>query len=187
MNQWGRGRWLPDSKDNKCLQSRSLSTACVAQADFPGSERRRPWLVELRCAGTFCQMQQSQGARRTTRTCCTPPLSSLASSFWPFGVTPMPRRGRHILRVCAKTILLKLKMVFRIVSGGHRPSITIPGQHLASAPLAPMYKPHTAASFRQHCRPTRRNSYVCDRRKRHELNRTVISDPYKPFRTRYET
>src|SRR5215471_482831 len=46
-------------------------------------------------------------ARRTTRTCWTPPLNSLVISFWSFGAISMLRGGRPIPRVCAKTILHK--------------------------------------------------------------------------------
>jgi len=46
-------------------------------------------------------------ARRTTRTCWTPPFNRSVSSFWSFGAMRMLRGGRPIPRVCAKTILHK--------------------------------------------------------------------------------
>src|SRR5439155_4524938 len=49
----------------------------------------------------------SAKARRTTRTCCTPPFRRLRNSCWSFLVTSILRGGRPIPRVCAKTILHK--------------------------------------------------------------------------------
>src|SRR5947208_15811502 len=49
----------------------------------------------------------SARARRTTRTCCTPPFRRLRNSCWSFLVTSILRGGRPIPRVCAKTILHK--------------------------------------------------------------------------------
>jgi hypothetical protein len=46
-------------------------------------------------------------ARRTTRTCCTPPFSRLRNSCWSFFVTSILRGWRPIPRVCAETILHK--------------------------------------------------------------------------------
>src|SRR5215467_10940775 len=62
---------------------------------------------EIRGALAPFANSSSAKARRTTRTCCTPPLSNLASSFWSFGVTSILRGGRPIRQVCAKTILHK--------------------------------------------------------------------------------
>jgi hypothetical protein len=63
------------------------------RADGLGSERDD--LGNPRCTGALANCR-SASVRRTTRTCCTPPLSSLASSFWSFGVTSILRGGRPI-------------------------------------------------------------------------------------------
>src|ERR1043165_8242869 len=63
----------------------------------------------------------SARARRTTRTCCTPPLSSFASSFWSLGVTLILRGGRPIPEYAPEQFCIK--MVFTIFLGGQGPSV----------------------------------------------------------------
>src|SRR5213594_4348943 len=49
---------------------------------------------------------KSATARRTTRTCCTPPLNSFLNAFWSLVVTSICRAGRAIPQVCAQTFLI---------------------------------------------------------------------------------
>ena len=68
----------------------------VAMADLPnGLWSQRNNGGNPRRANAFSQLQ-SATARRTTRTCCTPPLNSFLNAFWSFVVTPIRRAGRAI-------------------------------------------------------------------------------------------
>src|SRR5437773_1224058 len=54
---------------------------------------------------------KSATARRTTRTCCTPPLNSFLNAFWSLVVTSICRAGRAIPQVCAQTFLIGIVLL----------------------------------------------------------------------------
>src|SRR5437870_5395799 len=63
--------------------------------------------LEMRGALTPLANCNSAKARRTTRTCCTPPFTSFRNACLSLFVTLILRAGRAIPQVCVKTILLK--------------------------------------------------------------------------------
>jgi hypothetical protein len=67
----------------------------------------------------FGQLEERQCAQDDPNL-LIPPLSSLASSFWSFGVTSTLRGGRPVHRVPDKQFYIK--MVFTRISGGQEPS-----------------------------------------------------------------
>src|SRR5881628_3707088 len=54
---------------------------------------------------------KSATARRTTRTCCTPPLNSFLNAFWSLVVTSICRAGPAIPQVCAQTFLIGIVLL----------------------------------------------------------------------------
>ena len=90
------------------LIQRGFQTALlVAMADLANGLWRQRTTPAIRGALTPLANCRSAKARRTTRTCCTPPLNSFVEFLLILGATSIRRAGRPI-SVCAKTFLLKI-------------------------------------------------------------------------------